>query len=80
MWELLHRRADDTFVIKYANLPYHVIPSDPLYEAVAAAAEGVELQPEPALQVPAPTPVLQPTRAELMAQLLRIQAQIEALP
>lgn len=76
----MHRRADGTFVIKYAGLPYHVIPSDPMFAGVAAAAEGVELPPEPAIIAQASTPVPQPTRAELMAQLLRIQAQIEALP
>ena len=77
----MHRRADGTFVINYASHPYHVIHDDPLYEAVAAAAEGVELPPEPGPPefVTLPTPP-QPTRAELMAQLLRIQAQIEALP
>jgi hypothetical protein len=79
--ELLHRRADGTFVVSLNGLPYHVLLDDPLYAEVAAAAVGVTLPPEPGppADVVLPQPP-QPTRAELMAQLLRIQAQIEALP
>ena len=79
--ELLHRRTDGTFVITYNGKPYHVTQDDPLYAEVATAAVGIDLPPEPgppaAVVLPQPP---QPTRAELMAQLLRIQAQIEALP
>ena len=80
MMVVLHRRPDGTFVIQHNGNPYHVIPEDPLFTEVAAAAEGLELPPEPgppAEAAPLPTP--QPTRAELMARLLVIQAQIEAL-
>lgn len=81
MWDLLHRRDDGSFVIRHKGHPYHVIPDDPIFPEVAAAAEGVELPPEPlppALPTPPPQP--QPTRAELMARLLHLQAQIETLP
>ena len=77
MWTLLHRRADGSFVIERNGWPYHVTADDPLFPAVAAAAEGVELPPEPAPL--APPPVRQPTRAELLARLNEIAAQIEAL-
>lgn len=77
MWTLKHRRPDGTFVIEYNGLPYHVIQADPLFTEVAAAAEGVELPPEPAPPIPPPPP--QPTRAELLARLNEIAAQIEAL-
>lgn len=76
-WTLLHRRDDGTFVIQNNGHPYHVTADDPLFPEVSAAAEGVELAPEPAPPALPPTP--QPTRAELMARLLQIQAQIEAM-
>jgi hypothetical protein len=80
MVELLHRRADDTFVIKLNDLPYHVTKSNTLYAEVAAVAVGMTLPPEPdppaGVELPPPP---QPTRAELMARLLQIQAQIQAL-
>lgn len=80
MWTLLHRRPDDTFVIQHNGWPYHVTVSDPLYAEVAAAADGVDLPPEQAPQpIEVPTPP-QPTKADLMAQLLSLQAQIAALP
>lgn len=80
MWELLHRREDGTFVIQHLGHPYHVIPGDPLFPEVAAAAEGVDLPPEPSLATEVIAPAPQLTRDELMARLLQIQAQIEALP
>ncbi len=76
-FSLLHRRSDGTFVVVRFGHPYHVIQNDPLYPAVAAAAEGVTLPPEPAPEpAPAPPP---PTLASLQADLARIQAQIDAL-
>lgn len=49
MWTLLHRRADDTFVVRLTatGWNYHVTADDPLFPAVAAAADGVDLPPEP---------------------------------
>lgn len=56
-FSLLHRRSDGTFVIALGGLPYHVIEGDPLFSDVSAAAEGVELPPEPGPQAPpAPPP------------------------
>lgn len=75
---LLHRRDDGSFVIELNGHPYHVIESDPLFAEVAAAAEGVDLPPEPQPEPPPPPP--QPTRAELLARLDQIAAQIAALP
>jgi hypothetical protein len=57
MWTLLHRRADGTFVIELNGYPYHVTESDPLFAEVAAAAEGVDLPPEPQPEQPPPAPV-----------------------
>ena len=76
-WELRHARPDGTFVILLNGLPYHVVEADPLFEAVSAAAAGLDLPPEPA---PPPIPdAPQPTKAELIARLDALQAQIEAL-
>jgi hypothetical protein len=47
MWTLQHARADGTFVIERDGYPYHVIADDPLFEAVAQAAQGTVLPPEP---------------------------------
>lgn len=47
MIEPLHRRPDGTFVIRYNGYPYHVVQADPLFEEVAAAADGLDLPPEP---------------------------------
>lgn len=55
-WDLLHRRDDGTFVVLRAGMPYHVVAGDPLFEAVAEAAEGVELPPEPVPESPPPPP------------------------
>jgi hypothetical protein len=79
--ELLHRRTDGTFVITYNGKPYHVTQDDPLFTEVATAAVGVDLPPEPGppAEVVLPQPP-QPTRAQLMARLAELQAQIEALP
>jgi hypothetical protein len=55
MWTLLHRRDDNTFVIRLTatGWNYHVTADDPLFPAVGAAAEGADLPPEP---VPEPLP------------------------
>lgn len=78
MMRVLHARLDGTFVIEGAMGPYHVEKHDALYAEVAAAAEGLALEPEP---VPEPfivPPVPPPTKAALMAKLLALQTQIEA--
>ena len=55
VWALAHRRPDGTFVVYAANgSPYHVTADDPIFPAVALAAEGVELPPEPPIQGDAP--------------------------
>jgi hypothetical protein len=51
-FRLKHRRDDGTFRVDLAvpgrgTLDYHVVQADPLFAAVAAAAEGVDLPPEP---------------------------------
>jgi hypothetical protein len=58
MIDLLHRRDDGTFVIRRNGHPYHVIESDPLFAAVAVAAEGVDLPPEPVPEAPPPQPIV----------------------
>lgn len=51
VWALAHRRPDGTFVVYFANgSPYHVTAEDPIFPAVALAAEGIELPPEPPIQ------------------------------
>lgn len=75
-FSLLHRRDDGTFVIGIRDprpgqadvVPYHVIPSDPIWDEVSAAAEGVDLPPEP----PPPVfeaPLVLPTPLEWMDRL-----------
>lgn len=60
-----HRRQDGTFVVELETrergfLPYHVIPSDPLFPSVAAAAQRAgELAPEP-------RPVAQPASRHIL--------------
>lgn len=54
--DLLHRRDDGTFVIQRNGMPYHVTTDDALYAEVAAAAEGVDLPPEPVPEPVAPPP------------------------
>lgn len=53
MFELLHSRADGSFVICLNGSPYHVTPDDPLFVDVSAAADGVTLPPEPLTVWPA---------------------------
>lgn len=69
---LLHRRPDDTFIIDKGTGPYHVIPGDPLFDAVAAAADGVTLPPEP---LPALPPGIMPLDVYRMA----IEAHVDAV-
>lgn len=77
---ILHRRDDGSFVIEHNGYPYHVSQSHEWFAEVSAEAQGKEYPPEPMPQeVVLPTPP-QPSRAELLAKLPRIQAQIEALP
>jgi hypothetical protein len=69
MWTLLHRRNDDTFVIRLTatGWDYHVTADDPLFPAVAAAAEGADLPPEPVPE-PLPPPIVL-TNRQLFAAL-----------
>jgi hypothetical protein len=60
MWTLQHARPDGTFVVLRDGLPYHVIPGDPIFAEVEAAAQGVELPPEPQPEPP-------PQNAETLA-------------
>jgi hypothetical protein len=60
--ELLHRRADGTFVIRHAGHPYHVTAEDPMFPAVAAAAETAgELPPETVPVTPPPAYIAKTT-------------------
>ena len=79
MWSLSHARADGSFVITLPNgWPYHVMPSDPLFPAVAAAAEGQDLPPEPEPE-PIVIPPRLPTPREFMDRLTEArQAEITA--
>lgn len=66
---LQYRRDDGTFVVVLANgWPYHVVQSDPLYAQVSAAAEGVELPPEPEPESQ-PTPTRQVEKAVIMSRI-----------
>lgn len=66
-WDLRHRRSDGTFVVVHNGYLYHVVQSDPIYAAVAAAAEGVELPPEPPPSTGAPLiAAASPTALEFM--------------
>lgn len=77
---LTYRREDGTFVGVVGGHPYHVIPSDPLFSEAQAIADGMgdalPFEPPPPAAPPPPPP---PTRAELMARLDAIAAQIAAL-
>lgn len=78
--EILHARADGTFVVQLPDGAYHVTQDHPLYDIVAAAAEGREFPPEPPPRVFSAETVPPPTKAQLQAQLAALAAQIEALP
>ncbi len=53
MFRVKHSRPDGTFVIEMDNgWPYHVTRDDQLFEQVANMAEGLNLDPEPEIQVP----------------------------
>lgn len=79
-FDLMHRRPDGTFVVRRGGMPYHVTADDPLWPSVSAAAEGVDLPPEPVPEAP-PTPSSPPapTLESLQADLARLQAQLAAL-
>ncbi|HEY4252304.1 MAG TPA: hypothetical protein VGM87_13920 [Roseomonas sp.] len=85
-WTLEHRRDDGSFVITLGGLPYQVLPEDPLYPEVAAAAEGVDLPPEaPPIAFPAPPPTLTARQLRLWLlsrgiALAAVDAAIGALP
>lgn len=77
---LTARREDGTLVGVVNGLPYHIVPSDPYWEAAEAMAvemgDGLPFEQPP----PPSPPPRAPTKAELMAQLQAISAQIAALP
>lgn len=80
MVTVMHRREDGTFVALVNSMPYHILQDDPLFAEAQAAADGIELTPEPVVVVTPPVPTTtQPTPAQLMARLAELQAQIEAL-
>lgn len=57
VFTLIHRRLDGSFVVQIDELPYHVTTTDPLFNEVARAAEGIVLSPEPEPPVLESTPV-----------------------
>lgn len=69
MFILLHRRNDGSFVIELNGQPYHVIESDTLFAPVAAAAEGVDLPPEPPPPTDPPARPVTLTNRQLFAAL-----------
>jgi len=50
--QVLHARADGSFVIAGPSGPYHVTAEDPMFAEAAAAALGAVLAPEPVLAAP----------------------------
>lgn len=78
---LTARRADGTLAAVVNGLPYHITPSDRYWpEAAAMALEMGDALPTEQPPPPAPPAPPAPTKAELMAQLQAIAAQIAALP
>lgn len=76
--QVLHRRPDGSFVALVRGLPYHVVQSDPLFAAVAAAAAGLSLPPEPE-PISVDTPPRALTPREFMDRLSQVrQAEITA--
>jgi hypothetical protein len=69
MWQLKHSRPDGSFVIRMATTgwDYHVTADDPLFPAVAAAAEGVDLPPEPSPEPPPDQPIVLTNRQLFIA-------------
>ena len=70
MWTLQHARADGTFVIERDGYPYHVTADDPLFPAVAQAAQDTVLPPEPVPVAPEPGPVTSVTMRQARLALL----------
>lgn len=62
-----HQREDGSYVIERDGMPYHVLPSDPIWSVVEEAASLYTLEPEPA---PPPPPAMPPRNVSLR-QLLR---------
>ena len=61
----VYARSDGTYVVTYNGLPYHVLPTDPLFPKVAAWIKaGGQTQDEPP---PPPVPEDQQIRAQLAA-------------
>jgi hypothetical protein len=78
---LTARREDGTLAAVVNGLPYHITPSDRYWPEAAAMAlemgDTLPIEQPPAPPPPAPPA---PTKAELMAQLQALAAQIAALP
>lgn len=70
MWTLQHARADGTFVIQRDGYPYHVTADDPLFQAVAQAAQDTVLPPEPVPVAPDLGPVTRVTMRQARLALL----------
>ena len=82
--KLLFKRLDGTYVAEVKGCPYHVIPSDPMFDDTKAAADamGASLQ----LETP-PVPFVIPKKVDpdasqikaVLKALGKSQAQIDAL-
>ena len=73
MWTLQHARADGSFVIERDGYPYHVTADDPLFPAVAQAAQDTVLDPEPVPAAPEPGPVTRVTMRQARLALLEAE-------
>jgi hypothetical protein len=73
MWTLQHARADGSFVIERDGYPYHVTADDPLFPAVAQAAQDTVLEPEPIPAAPEPDPVTRVTMRQARLALLEAE-------
>ena len=69
---ILHKRADGTFVIELGDNPFHVTLDDPMFAEVAAEAEGMALEPDPLIVAPLfPKPTATITRRQCAKELFR---------
>jgi hypothetical protein len=69
---ILHKRTDGSFVIEKDGNPYHVTLDDPLFAEVAAAAEGMDLEPDLPIVAPSfPKPVPTITRRQCARELFK---------
>lgn len=81
MMKVLFRRLDGTFVAEVNGLPYHVVPSDPLFAEAQIAGADAPLEPPPPTVDLVPEPAV-PTPAQMRAALLGVgmtEAQVDGL-